>query len=130
MATRRIIVSATQANPYPPDLTDAENTTNTTNGDENKDINFTVAVDPDDDIVFEAQGVIGEITAITPSTDNSFPIFNGDPAPTDASKKTWKAKAAAAPDGDNTTGSYSISYKVEFTRTQDPKIKINKKINK
>ncbi len=111
-----ITISATNANPFPPTISDGVHTTSTEIDDEN----LVTSVKPGYEVVFKKAGDITNITAIT-ETDGTN-VFST--LPTQQPDGSWKGTIGNFPA--NSEESYSISYLVNGTSyTQDPKLQIN-----
>lgn len=115
--TVTITISATNANPFPPTISDGTNVASTQTGDEN----LTTSVKSGYIVVFKKGGDIGGITGIYETGGSN--VFST--LPTLQPDGTWKGVIGNFPP--NTVESYGISYTVgAITYNQDPKIAINK----
>lgn len=115
--TVTITISATNANPFPPTISDGTNVASTQMDDDN----LTTAVKSGYIIVFKKAGDIGGITGIYETGGSN--VFSTQP--TLQPDGTWKGVIGPFPA--NTIESYGISYTVgAVTYNQDPKIMINK----
>lgn len=114
--TVTITISATNATPFPPTISDGVHVASTQTDDDN----LTTSVKSGYIVVFKKAGDVGGITGIYETGGSN--VFST--IPTLQPDGTWKGVIGSFPQG--TIESYGISYTVgAITYNQDPKIRIN-----